>query len=851
MRVFVPAPVRVGNYELTLDQKGIRIARIGDETPLVVTPVLTFSITEVGGQLTLFHIERIIAIAGGAAEFHGYTTQYLSLYGRIAASPSVPSGLLVTYRVENASEDMQLRTAAHLMLTGEADPRWMVPGFFYGNNRPPGCTRVHPTYSEINRDLRRLISNFWAIRSDRAAIPLVCAWTYGAFAWVATDGIFGHSRENPDGVGMTGLQFGSEEGQPTLAVEFPYREVPVKFSFCHEDKIEPEETFVMLPKVTPLSLEFELGFGQPDLHAYAEILRQLYYKMEKRHELNENVNGEAAEHLAHTGMLRWHFDGRQAALYESASFDRHFGRKGGYTDRTHMHAGWLSGALPAYGLLWAGRESMHVDSINAGTSVLNKFTSQVSPSGTIFPVWTEENGWACSFGPEEGTAHSRTVAEAILFLIRAVALEIKNDTNHVQWVDAAVSSLNYAMGAQREDGCFPSYYDLTTGRPTNYEGCGGLPWMAALAAGCALLQKPHYREVATRAGDYYSAFIRNATLYGTVEDLPSVPTSDDCHWALIAYITLYELDRDSKWLGLARKAADLALSWRFAYNVAFPKDSLLGIHGINTRGGDITSVASPGVGCQGLISYREMLMLALFTGDDYYRRRAEDARSFAHQLVVRADGQFNAREGMVAGLLFHTDWWQPKGMMLSLSNVMAAGLIKYSDMTHRSLRVTAKAVEDALEGEQVDFGEERVLYSDMEVESSAKPDAALTSGGLYEALGYAKRQSGSGEDHPALRAVSAVSGSGRPSPTPAQDRGRADDVSKVTERVGSLLGLSMGGSDRPTRSPGLSGDQIPASALSKSEPAPFSSVPLSAPRPADEPREAKGTEEVEIKYKIF
>jgi len=160
-----------------------------------------------------------------------------------------------------------------------------------------------------------------------------------------------------------------------------------------------------------------------------------------------------------------------------------------------------------------------------------------------------------------------------------------------------------------------------------------------------------------------------------VEDQPMVPTCDDCHWALVAFLMLYEMDRDPRWLQTARQAADLALSWRFSYNSTFLPDSMLGRYDFRTRGGDIASAAAPTLGVNGMFSYRELLKLAAYTGDDYYRDRAEDARAYATQIVAREDGQFNARTGMVAGSVYHTDWWQPKGMVLSLSQAMPTALI--------------------------------------------------------------------------------------------------------------------------------------------------------------------------------
>ncbi|MEO8376753.1 MAG: hypothetical protein ABI579_03715, partial [Candidatus Sumerlaeota bacterium] len=157
--VGVPAPVQIGKYQLNFESRGLRIQRTGDDRPVLVTPLLTFTITEAGSPTAFFHIQRLVPSGPNAAEFHGFTSQRLALYGRITAISDGIEALQMEVRIENAVDDMRIRLSAQLVLTGEADPRWMVPGVFYGNNRPPGSTRVYPTYSEINRDLRKLVSN--------------------------------------------------------------------------------------------------------------------------------------------------------------------------------------------------------------------------------------------------------------------------------------------------------------------------------------------------------------------------------------------------------------------------------------------------------------------------------------------------------------------------------------------------------------------------------------------------------------------------------------------------------------------------------------------------------------------
>lgn len=858
--------IDIGNYRLARETRGIGVTRITDPDDLPVRPLLLVYLDEPEKPSALFKIDRLLPVENGtAAEFVGHTTEKVYLVGRLTApSQHNHGGLNLRMTIQNTTEEMTLRLRAQIILPGEAEPRWLVPGFFYKDNRPDGCGRLYPGFSELGHDPRRLISHNWAFRSDRAAIPAVFCWTFGCFAWIATEGVFGQSRELPRGYGISGLHLGVENGQPVLSTEFPYRETPAKYSFCHETKTEPEELFVNLPVNTPLSVVMELGVGRPDLHAYAPVMKALYFERGERHAMRLRAPAEESEQAAHVGLLRWHYVGKTRSIYESAVFDLQFGRDGSHVERPHMHAGWLSGALPAFALLWAGRESGHNASITAGIAVIDKITSALSPAGTIFPVWTEDSGWACSFGPEEGTAHSRTVAEAALFIIRALNLQLHYHSNHPQWTEAVKSTLNYATGAQREDGAFPAYFDLSVGRPVDYRGVGGLPWVAAAAAGYALFQIPHLKELAVKGGAYYATFLLDEFLYGSVEDQPLVPTSDDAHWALISYILLYEVDRDPRWLDLARRAADLALTWRMGYNILFEPEALAARYNLRTRGGDIGSVASPTLGCNGLLSYREMIRLAQYTGDSYYLRRAEDARLYGAQMICREDGQYNARRGMAPGQLFHTDWWQPKGMLLSLSHAMTGALVKYTELVRRKLKVDAMVVKpDA--GDDIDgYKSPVVTFSDMAIgEFSAPPAAGSPAAGGGPGSGAGRQLVLSGLFSPSAQEalqMAAMEDLDREGDGEEQEEARPPSLRQVlSERGINTVPPSLEDDGRrvpnPFNSPsprgrsqrGLSSDQVPLPTLS-SEPVPFPDSAASSTKPAEE---GDSDEDVEIKYKIF
>src|SRR5690606_140582 len=120
---------------------------------------------------------------------------------------------------------------------------------------------------------------------------------------------------------------------------------------------------------------------------------------------------------------------------------------------------------------------------SAGRAVIDFITAELSPSGTFWGVWYRQSGWTQSWTTIKRGLHSRTLAEASLFLARALELELTSDE---QWERALRSNLKVIAGRQREDGNLGSIHHAETGEVLSWVGSSGLTWIAALveAADC-------------------------------------------------------------------------------------------------------------------------------------------------------------------------------------------------------------------------------------------------------------------------------------------------------------------------------------------------------------------------------
>src|SRR6266511_1625327 len=72
--------------------------------------------------------------------------------------------LSVTY-TGDAPVDAGIRVEVEVPATD--DPQWLVPGVFYGENRPEQCTRIYPRFVRGCKDVERMESDTWSFHAGR------------------------------------------------------------------------------------------------------------------------------------------------------------------------------------------------------------------------------------------------------------------------------------------------------------------------------------------------------------------------------------------------------------------------------------------------------------------------------------------------------------------------------------------------------------------------------------------------------------------------------------------------------------------------------------------------------------
>src|SRR5581483_7373304 len=520
-------------------------------------------------------------------------------------------GRTVTYRGA-APVDAGIRIALEVPATG--DPDWLVPGVFYGENRPAECTRIFPRYTPGSVDIPRMESDAWSFRADRCATPAVFARGGGLV-----------TRERSP-LGQAGVGFAERDGRRTIWLDFPYREEPLAYDGSETPAPPDVQTHRWLPG-EQVTLHFEATGG--DWRAVVRPSETLVP--------TAWVSVEEAAELAAHGLFRWHYKAEPPRLVETRSFDTH-------EERDHMHVSWVSGAPYAYALLLHGRRVGNDEYVHAAEGVLDHIADNLAPAGIFWPQWTHDRGWTWGWHDDHTRAHSRTLADATLFMLRAGR------------VDAARSNLDVVLRSQRDDGALPAALQLETGEAVSWDGTAGMSWIPALVAAGEL-------AAARRAGDYFARFDH---WYGAPEDVDLAPTSEDGCAAVMAFVALEDWET-------ARRAADWLLSFRYSYDVDFPRDTVLGEHHFRSLGADQASPANQHLHAFGLICLPELMRL----GEPYRTSALQNLECF-RQFIARRDGDFGAQRGMAAERYLQTDCFGPKGTLDPLSHAWSIGVLLYA-----------------------------------------------------------------------------------------------------------------------------------------------------------------------------
>ncbi len=186
-------------------------------------------------------------------------------------------------------------------------------------------------------------------------------------------------------------------------------------------------------------------------------------------------------------------------------------------------------------------------------------------------------------GEPAGTRPLRTLSEPIVFLrsfgdglkelLKAAKRERDAGFEHRDWISWARSFADWLLPQQTEEGGFPRTWKQGIGEVYDPSPKSSYTVITFLVLLSELTGEECYANAALKAGEFcWNTDHKNGVFIGGTLDNPNVIDKEAGTISLEAYLMLYNLTSDKKWLDRAVVAGNFAETWIYTWDVPMPED---------------------------------------------------------------------------------------------------------------------------------------------------------------------------------------------------------------------------------------------------------------------------------------
>jgi len=273
-----------------------------------------------------------------------------------------------------------------------------------------------------------------------------------------------------------------------------------------------------------------------------------------------------------------------------------------------------------YQLLRWGRLGNDGEAVRKGLGILEFWANHTMTDAGFPRLWVHLS----AHQPEPQPLWVRQIGDGLEAILDAYVFEAKRGIRHGNWLDYCVRTADWLVKAQNEDGSYyRSYRDDGSCR---MDSKASTPCVVRFLVQLYLVTgKKAYLQAALRAGEWsFRHMYRLFEYRGGPCDTSDIMDKESGIYAMFAFMALYDVTEDRKWLEAACGAADytetFTFVWNFPVHVPYPAHPFNRFHisgqsnvSVGTAGGDIYMAA-----CS-YTYYR----LWLLTGDRHYCDFAE------------------------------------------------------------------------------------------------------------------------------------------------------------------------------------------------------------------------------------
>jgi hypothetical protein len=280
----------------------------------------------------------------------------------------------------------------------------------------------------------------------------------------------------------------------------------------------------------------------------------------------------------------------------------------------------------AYFLLYEAARNQTAQSeryYGLAVSILNSFAAipMSPPAAEGFSL--DDGSWVALTYRGKPLIHLRALSEGVKSMLKAWELERNRGRDHDHWLRWCKDFADWLLTQQSTVGGFPRAWSMASGEvglDSTKSSYNAVPFLVHLSN---ITGKQTYLDAALRAADF--SWTEDHSLghfVGGTLDNPNVVDKEAGTLALEAYLALYEVTGEEKWLKRATTAANFAETWIYCWNVPMPEDAGAGaLHwrkGVSSIGFQLISTGHSAVDGYMAFDAANYAKLYTYTQDQHY-----------------------------------------------------------------------------------------------------------------------------------------------------------------------------------------------------------------------------------------
>jgi hypothetical protein len=308
----------------------------------------------------------------------------------------------------------------------------------------------------------------------------------------------------------------------------------------------------------------------------------------------------------------------------------------GKVSDTSSQMGFVGQALPSAALLLRyGFETNDVDTISRATQVVDFWAkNSLSPAGIPRTWYDNHPGGAVTW--RDYHTFLRVASDGLGGALRAWSVAHAHGQDHPEWLSFCRAYGDWLTQAQNPDGSWAREYDFT-GHAVNPATDTTDQPIAFLADLFHATSDDKYKQAALKAGEFSWKSVHLAYAYvGGTPDNPNVMDKEGGMQALAAFLSLYDLTHDRKWLAAASQAAWYSETWVYCWNIPIPAGDPKTLYPRNRATDGLSLIAAGHSGADNYMAAApyDYYRLSRLTGEPHFR---DLARMLLHNTKQMTD----------------------------------------------------------------------------------------------------------------------------------------------------------------------------------------------------------------------